>query len=163
MIVCLALLGDCASPGARERMCSGFPYWKRPMLSTYGIDVAGPARLGAFSTQTVPRGPSPLSWAAECSVVLGVWQPVLWTLWTLLLELWFVLPPQHSTERSSSFLSPSTKMSPCMFLTFRTSGLLPAAGEQGAWCGAALAHPSPALSAVPDEQLSPCTLLKEAG
>lgn len=72
MTVCLALLGDSASPGARKRMFSGFPYWKRHMLSTYGIEVAGPASLGGISSQTVPRGPSPLPWATEHYAVLRV-------------------------------------------------------------------------------------------
>lgn len=127
MTVCLALLGDSASPGARERMFSGFPYWKRPMLSMYGIEVAGPARLGGISTQTVPRGPSPLPWAAERYAVLRVWQPALWS-WRghcfsdYSLPSLLTLPShisQHSTERSSSFLSPSTKMPPCMFLNIQ--------------------------------------------
>lgn len=34
MTVCLVLQGDSASPGARERMCSGFPYWRRSTPST---------------------------------------------------------------------------------------------------------------------------------
>lgn len=63
MTVCLALLGDSASPGARERMYSGFPYWKRPMLSTYGIEVA--------SDPDCPQGPY-LPWAAEPCTVLRV-------------------------------------------------------------------------------------------
>lgn len=72
MTVCLALLGDSASPGARERMFSGFPYWKRHMLSTYGIEVVGPASLGGINSQTVPRGPAPLPWATEHYAVLRV-------------------------------------------------------------------------------------------
>lgn len=75
MTVCLAFLEDSASPGARERMCFGFPYWKRPMLSMYDMVVT--ARLGGFSIQAVPRGPSHLPWAAEPCAFLRVWQPVL--------------------------------------------------------------------------------------
>lgn len=80
MTVCLALLGDSASRGARERMCSGFPYWKRPMLSMYSVEVTRPARLGGFSTQAVPRGPFHLPWPAEPYAFLRVEQPVLWIL-----------------------------------------------------------------------------------
>lgn len=46
MIVCLVLQGDSASPGARERMCSGFLYWRRSMPSTCaGGWRAGPCHL----------------------------------------------------------------------------------------------------------------------
>lgn len=46
MTVCLVLQGDSASPGARERMCSGFHYWRRSMPSTCaGGWRAGPCHL----------------------------------------------------------------------------------------------------------------------
>lgn len=153
MTVCLALLGDSASPGARKRMFSGFPYWKRHMLSTYGIEVAGPASLGGISSQTVPRGPSPLPWATEHYAVLRVWQPVLWVLaWTLcFLDYGFpsllTLPSyisQHSAEWSSSFLSHNTKMPPCMFMNIQNKWFVASFRGVGAWCGATLA-----LTAVP--------------
>lgn len=54
MTVCLVLPGDSAFPGARERMCSGFPYWKRPMLSMYDMEVTGSARLGGFGIKLSP-------------------------------------------------------------------------------------------------------------
>lgn len=46
MIVCLVFQGDSASPGARERMCSGFHCWRRSMPSTCtGGWWAGPCHL----------------------------------------------------------------------------------------------------------------------
>lgn len=46
MIVCLVLQGDSASPDARERMYSGFHYWRRSMPSTCaGGRQAGPCHL----------------------------------------------------------------------------------------------------------------------
>ena len=42
MTVCLVLQGDSASPGARERMCSGSPYWRRSTPSTpAGVEGLG--------------------------------------------------------------------------------------------------------------------------
>lgn len=46
MTVCLVLQGDSASPGARERMCSGFPYWRRSMPSTRAEGWRGQAGVG---------------------------------------------------------------------------------------------------------------------
>lgn len=60
MTVCLVLQGDSASPGARERMCSGFPYWRRPTPSTHAGGGRGRAGLG-------PEPP----WAAPEALSLG--------------------------------------------------------------------------------------------
>lgn len=43
MTVCLVLQGDSASPGARERMCSGSHYWRRSTPSTRLEGVPGQA------------------------------------------------------------------------------------------------------------------------
>lgn len=77
MTVCLVLPGDSAFLDARERMCSGFPYWKRPTLSMCDTKVTGSARL---QHQVVSRGPAHLPWATESYAFLRVWQPVLWVL-----------------------------------------------------------------------------------
>ena len=57
MTVCLVLQGDSASPGARERMCSGCRCWRRPTPST---------RAGSWGA----RGPPPLPQAAPRSTSL---------------------------------------------------------------------------------------------
>nr|XP_023498516.1 calpain-10 isoform X4 [Equus caballus] len=44
--------GDSASPGARERMCSGFPYWRRPTPKS----IDHPAKRGRPGRQASRRG-----------------------------------------------------------------------------------------------------------
>lgn len=57
MTVCLVLQGDSASPGARGRMCSGFPYWRRSTPSTHaGGGGAGPGGLGAWEAHLLALG-----------------------------------------------------------------------------------------------------------
>lgn len=68
MTVCLVLQGDSASPGAREKMCSGFPYWRRSMPST--LEGLGRGGLGSHSCVRPPPGrTSPLS--LGCSTLLS--------------------------------------------------------------------------------------------
>ncbi|XP_070126819.1 calpain-10 isoform X1 [Equus przewalskii] len=57
LLFCGALLrlpsmGDSASPGARERMCSGFPYWRRPTPKS----IDHPAKRGRPGRQASRRG-----------------------------------------------------------------------------------------------------------
>lgn len=104
MTVCLVLPEDSAFPGARERMCSGFPYWKRPMLSMYDMEVTGSARLGGFRTKlspeahlTCPGLQRPMHSSGFGSQSTGP------DMDTLFLGLWFALSfpsynSQHSTE-----------------------------------------------------------------
>lgn len=45
MTVCLVLQGDSASPGAREKMCSGFRCWRKSMPSTHAGGWRGRGHL----------------------------------------------------------------------------------------------------------------------
>jgi len=58
MTVCLVLQGDSASPGARERMCSGSPYWRRSTPSTpAGVEgLGGRAGVPGRSALVGPEG-----------------------------------------------------------------------------------------------------------
>lgn len=80
MTVCLVLQGDSASPGAREKMCSGFPYWRRSMPSTCAGGWRGWAGVGWGATAALghPRVAHLHSpWAVVPSSVPGTWQPGL--------------------------------------------------------------------------------------
>ncbi|XP_023498515.2 calpain-10 isoform X4 [Equus przewalskii] len=50
--VSVTVQGDSASPGARERMCSGFPYWRRPTPKS----IDHPAKRGRPGRQASRRG-----------------------------------------------------------------------------------------------------------
>lgn len=61
MTVCLVLQGDSASPGAREKMCSGFRCWRKSMPSTHAGGWRGRGHL------RLPEA-SPLGLQRPCQV-----------------------------------------------------------------------------------------------
>lgn len=129
MTVCLVLPGDSAFPGARERMCSGFPYWKRPMLSMHDTEVMRSSRLGGFSTKLSPEAqltsPGPQSPMYSSGSVSPDMDTGFRTMVCPPCPL-FPFPYFPALHRKvPSFLSPSQICPHVCFQTFSTSSLLP--------------------------------------
>lgn len=80
MTVCLVLQGDSASPGARERMCSGSPYWRRSTPST-PASVEGPGGQAGVPGRSALVGPEGLQGGVArpetAALRLGPWAAVL--------------------------------------------------------------------------------------